>query len=99
MNLNPSNVVPVEDFSSETLQNIIDHIEVSDQFEHFVYRESELDAVCRLVEMAIKEEQRRGANPEQIERLERIMRAAREAHDSVADEKPKEAVWWLKQVL
>ena len=43
--MNPGHQVPIDDFSDETLRNIAAHLEVSTTFEHFVYRESELDEV------------------------------------------------------
>jgi hypothetical protein len=94
---NPSNIVTVEDFSNETLQNLVTHLEVSTQFDHFIYRESELDGVCRLVEMAIKETP--ASDTHATRRLEEVLGAARDAHDLVADEKPQEAASRLREVL
>ena len=96
--MNPAHVVPVEDFSDDTLRNIVAHLEESESFEHFVYRESELDELCRLVEMALRgsrgpvDEQRRG-------RWQAIFDAAREAHDLVGTEQPGRAAERLRQIL
>ena len=95
--VNPSNVVTVEDFSNETLDNIARHLDASTQFDHFIYRESELDGVCRLVETAMKETP--GSDVHATRRLESVFAAARDAHDLVADEKPGEAATRLRQVL
>jgi hypothetical protein len=95
--VNPSNIVNVEDFSNETLHNIVEHLDASEQFDHFIYRESELDGVCRLVEMAIKETP--ASDTHAMARLELVLRAARDAHDLVADEKPGEAAQRLRSVL
>lgn len=95
--MNPSNIVTVEDFSDETLQNIVAHLDASTRFDHFVYRESELDGVCRLVEMAIKETP--ASDLHAMQRLEQVLGAARDAHDLVADEKPEEAAQRLREVL
>jgi hypothetical protein len=93
--VNPSHVVLVEDFTPDTLENIIAHLEVSNQFEHFVYRESEMDSLWRLVEMAVRAE---GDGPN-APRLQRMLEAAREAHDLVADERPHDAANRLRDVL
>jgi len=95
--LNPANIVTVEDFSDQTLQNIAAHLDASTQFDHYIYRESELDGVCRLVEMAIKETPSSDAHA--TRRLEEVLGAARAAHDLVAGEKPDEAAQRLRQVL
>jgi hypothetical protein len=92
---NPSHVVLVEDFSSDTLENLIAHLEVSSQFEHFIYRESEMDSLWRLVEMAVKAE----ADGPKAPQLRRLLSAAREAHDLVAEEKPREAADRLREVM
>jgi len=93
----PGHVVFVEDFSNETLQSIVEHLDVSTQFDHFVYRESELDSVCRLVEMAIKETP--SSDVHATRRLEAVLGAAQAAHDLVADEKPAEAASRLRQLF
>jgi hypothetical protein len=95
--VNPSNIVTVEDFSNDTLHNIVEHLDASEQFDHFIYRESELDGICRLVEMAIKETP--NSDTHAMKRLELVLGAARDAHDLVADEKPAEAAGRLRSVL
>ncbi len=93
----PGRIVLVEDFSNETLENIVEHLEVSTQFDHFVYRESELDSICRLVEMAIKETP--SSDVHASKRLVEVLDAAQAAHDLVADEKPAEAALRLRQLF
>jgi hypothetical protein len=95
--VNPSNIVNVEDFSNDTLSNIAEHLDVSNDFDHYVYRESELDGVCRLVEEAIKETP--NSDTHAMARLELVLSAARDAHDLVADEKPGPAAMRLRSVL
>ena len=96
--MNPDHLVPVEDFSEETLRSIVAHLDVSTTFEHFVYRESELDEVCRLVDDALQgghgrdDEQRRA-------RWQVIFDAARDAHDLVGTEDPERAAERLRQIL
>jgi hypothetical protein len=95
--LDPGNVVPVEDFSNETLENIANHLDASTRFDHFIYRESELDGICRLVEEAMKETP--ASDLHAVSRLQQVLGAARAAHDLVADERPDEAARSLRSVL
>ena len=96
--MNPEHIVPVEDYSEDTLRSIIAHLEASTTFEHFVYRESELDAVWRLIEISLQHAA--GAAGEgEAARLQRLRDAARDAHDLVADERPLEAAQRLRQVV
>ncbi len=96
--MNPGHVVAIEDFSRETLDNVVAHLEASTSFEHCVYRESELDAVCRLIELAIERE-RGSASEQELARLTDLLRAARDAHDLVADEQPSRAAARLREAL
>lgn len=96
--MNPNHLVPVEDFSEETLRNIVAHLEASTTFEHFVYRESELDEVCRLVDDVLREGMRR-VDAEQRARWQLIFEAARDAHDLVGIEEPERAAERLRQIL
>jgi hypothetical protein len=96
--VNPDHLVPVEDFSEETLRNIVAHLEESTTFEQFVYRESELDEVCRLVEDALQGGHGR-VDEQQRARWQRIFEAARDAHDLVGSEDPARAAERLRQVL
>ena len=96
--MNPDHLVPVEDFSEETLRNIVAHLEESTTFEQFVYRESELDEVCRLVEDALQGGHGR-ADERQRARWQTIFEAARDAHDLVGTEDPDGAAERLRQVL
>ena len=96
--MNPDHLVPVEDFSEETLRNIVAHLEASTTFEHFVYRESELDEVCRLVDDALQGGQGR-VDEQQRARWQVIFDAARDAHDLVGVEEPERAAERLRQIL
>ena len=96
--MNPDHLVPVEDFSEETLRNIVAHLEASTTFEHFVYRESELDEVCRLVDDALQGGQGR-VDEQQRARWQIIFDAARDAHDLVGVEEPERAAERLRQIL
>ena len=56
-----------------------------------------VNALCRLVEMAINETPKTDTHA--MRRLELVLGAARDAHDLVADEKPAEAAVRLRSVL
>ena len=96
--MNPAYQVPIDDFSDETLRNIVAHLEESTTFEHFVYRESELDEVCRLVDDALRGIQGR-ADAQQHARWQIVFDAARDAHDLVGVEEPARAAERLRQIL
>jgi hypothetical protein len=96
--VNPAYQVPIDDFSDETLRNIVGHLEQSTTFEHFIYRESELDEVCRLVDQALQGSQGR-ASEQHRARWQVVFDAARDAHDLVGVEEPERAAARLRQVL
>jgi len=95
MELNPANIVTVTDFAPETLRRIIEHLEVSTDFDHLVYREAELDAIWSITGFALKNE------PELKEResLLELHEIAHAAHDLVADRRPAEAAAILRSFL
>jgi hypothetical protein len=95
MELNPSHIVSMTDCSPATLQNIIAHLEVSTDFEHLVYREAELDAIWSITGFFL-----RGA-PASAERsyLELLHDSAHQAHDLVADRRPRDAAALLRRLL
>jgi hypothetical protein len=95
MQSNPEHIVTVTDVSSETLAEMIAHLEASTEFEHLVYRESELDAVWSITGFALKYE----SNPIRREAIARLHEIAHVAHDLVADQRPKEAAEILKSFL
>ena len=92
---NPEHIVSVRDFSPETLREMIAHLEASTEFEHLVYRESELDAVWSITGFALKHE----TNAIQREAIARLHEIAEVAHDLVADHRPKEAAEILRSLL
>ncbi len=96
--MNPDHIVRVDDHSDDTLRTIIAHLDASTTFEHFIYRESELDAVWRLIEVSVNEAAGATGGTEAV-RLQRLLEAARDAHDLVADEQPAEAARRLRQAL
>jgi hypothetical protein len=95
MHSNPEDIVSVRDFSPETLREMIEHLEASTEFEHLVYRESELDAVWSITGFALKYE----SDAIQRTNLVRMHEIAHVAHDLVADRRPKEAAEILRSLL
>ena len=90
---NPCDIVAVSDFSTETLQQIVALLEVSTEFEHFVYREAELDAIWSITGFFLQS----GGGSPQYARAERLHRVAHEAHDLVADGRAREAAKLLNE--
>jgi len=95
MRSNPGHIVTVADFSDDTLREMIAALEVSTEFEHLVYRESELDAVWSIAGFALTDE------PNAVRRaaITRLRETAHLAHDLVADRRPREAADTLKTLL
>lgn len=73
----PGHIVPVSDFSPETLESIIALLEISTDFEHLAGREAELDAIWSITGFFLLEER----HSERFHFVERLHAAAREAHD------------------
>jgi hypothetical protein len=95
MTLNPAHIVPVTDFSPETLRNVIAHLEISTDFDHLVYREAELDAIWSITGFVL------GNEPSLTKRghAARLHEVAHVAHDLVADRRPAEAAAVLRSFL
>jgi hypothetical protein len=93
--VNPAHIVPVTNFSADTLWSIIAHMEVSTDFEHLVYREAELDAIWSITGFFLVHE----PHSNQLEAVKRLHAAAHEAHDLVADRRPAEAAMVLRSFL
>lgn len=93
--VNPGHIVTVTDFSSETLRALIAHLEVSATFEHLVYREAELDAIWSITGFFLAGER----NPAKRDALQRLHQQAHEAHDLVAQKRPRDAAHLLRALL
>lgn len=93
--VNPAHIVPVTNFSQDTLRSIIAHMEVSTDFEHLVYREAELDAIWSITGFFLTNE------PGSIhyEEVKRLRAGAHKAHDLVAAQRPDDAAAVLKTFL
>ena len=95
MDVNPEHIVTVADFSSETLQSMIAHLQFSTAFEHLVYREAELDALWTITGFYLR------APPDSDQRRQVILLhdGAHQAHDLVADGRPRDAAAILRRFL
>ncbi len=89
--VNPSHIVTVRDFSAETLQAVAEHLEVSTDFEHLVYREAELDAIWSITGFCLS--QRADAA------VARLHEGAHRAHDLVGEGRPQDAAVILRTFL
>jgi hypothetical protein len=93
--VDPAHIVPVTNFSANTLWSIIAHMEVSTDFEHLVYREAELDAIWSITGFFLVNE----PHSNQSEAVRRLHVGAHEAHDLVADRRPADAAIVLRSFL
>lgn len=93
--MNPAHIIPVSDVLPATLEAVIALLEVSTDFEHLVYRESELDALWSISGFRLTE------LPDSPERraVERLHENAHAAHDLVAAGRPREAARVLRSCL
>ena len=95
MDLNPGHTVPVTDFSPETLRTIVGHLEVSTDFEHLVYREAELDAIWSITGFFLRDT----PDSKQRHQVQLLHDTAHQAHDLVADRRPRDAATLLRRFL
>jgi len=93
---NPAHIIAVDDYTPATLRNLIAHLDASSSFEHCIYREAELDAVWRLLDIAL---QRGDASQLSVPQLEALRDATHAAHDLVAAEQPAAAAARLRRML
>jgi hypothetical protein len=76
----PGHMVPIADFSPETLRSVVAHLEVSTTFEHFVFREAELGALWSLTEFANRDD------------VMVLRQALLQAYDLLGRKRPLEAI-------
>lgn len=91
-------ILPVENFSDLTIQTLADRLQRTKSAEQCIYRETELDEVWRLIDIAV-----RSGDPDGLrdaETLRRMRDAVHQAHDLVGmDGKPLEAAAVLREIL
>ncbi len=91
-------ILPIENFSDLTIQNLADRMQRSNSFEQYVYRESEMDELWRLLDVAVRTGDPDGLRSE--EKLRMMRDLVHKAHDLVGMEgKPKEAAEILREAL
>ena len=93
--VNPAHIVPVTNFSTDTLWSIIAHMEASTDFEHLVYREAELDAIWSITGFFLVNE----PYSTEHETVERLRAGAHKAHDLIAESRPEDAAKVLRTLL
>lgn len=97
--VNIDDIVPIDDFSNETLLALAVRLETSTTFQQLILREVEMDEIFRRVDTVIKGERERGASPESVAALERLHKLVFEAHDMAADDHPREAAQLLRNAM
>ena len=91
--------LPVDDFGNDTLLTLVERLERSSRYQHYILREAELDDVWRHVETALKVAQAEGRQGSETEPLRRLLDAVMAAHDLVADGSPLDAAARLRAVM
>jgi len=96
--LDLDDIIPVENFSDLTIQVLADRLQQSRTAEQHIYRESELDELWRLLDIACRSGDPDGLRgPEMLRNMRDIVHRA---HDLVGmDGKPKEAAAALREAL
>lgn len=91
-------VLPVENFSDLTIQMLSERLQRSRTAEQLIYRESEMDELWRLLDIAVRTGDPDGLRDEA--RLRQMRDLVHRAHDLVGMEgKPQEASAVLREAL
>jgi hypothetical protein len=91
--------LPVDDFGNDTLLTIVERLERSTRYQHYILREAELDDVWRHVETALKVEQEGAHGKSELYSLQTLLNAVMAAHDLVAGGEPLMAAGRLREVM
>lgn len=91
--------LPVDDFGNDTLLTVVERLERSSRYQHFILREAELDDVWRHVETALKVAEAESHGEVDIGSLRSLLEAVMAAHDLVADGSPLDAAARLRSVM
>jgi hypothetical protein len=94
--LDPNGVIPVPDFSPGSLRILIERLEHSNRFQHYILRADELDAVGRHIDVALDSLPAGLDSAEEVARLERLRTAVAEANECVVSGSPRDAVERLR---
>ena len=88
--------LPIHDFSPDTLISLVERIDSSSGFQHFIFREAELDDLWRQVERALVHAQSNGGERRDVARLQTLLECVEAAHDLVSESKKEEAMAQLQ---
>lgn len=88
--------LPIHDFSPDTLLSLVERIECSSGFQHFIFREAELDDLWRQVERALVGAQSDARDAANVDRLRVLLECVEAAHDLVSESKKEEAMAQLQ---
>ena len=88
--------LPIHDFSPDTLISLVERIESSSGFQHFIFREAELDDLWRQVERALVGAQSSADGSKDVDRLRVLLECVQAAHDLVSESKKEEAMAQLQ---
>jgi hypothetical protein len=91
--------LPVDDFGNDTLLTVVERLERSRRYQHYILREAELDDVWRHVETALKVAEENADSGPRIESLRTLLGAVMAAHDLVADGDSISAATRLREVM
>ncbi len=91
-------VLVVENFSDLTIQLLAERLQKTRTAEQCIYRESELDELWRLLDIALRSGDPDGTRDR--DRLSRMRAAVHKAHDLVGmDNRPREAAEALREAI
>jgi len=96
--MDPTETISVQDYSPATLQAIVARLEGSTSVDHLVYRESELDALWSLLDLAVRRAQRNHESEARLQELRVLFDAAQDAHDLVGADDPSAAARRLRDI-
>ncbi|MDE2802668.1 MAG: hypothetical protein OXN15_09770 [Chloroflexota bacterium] len=88
--------LPIHDFSPDTLISLVERIDSSSGFQHFIFREAELDDLWRQVERALVHAQSDADASRDVDRLRTLLECVEAAHDLVSESKKEEAMAQLQ---
>lgn len=97
--IDPNAVVPIPDYSDDSLRIVANRLERSTKFQHYILRADELDAVWRHLDAALKDAQSQGRQDRRTEQLQQLLDAVLQAHELATEGSPMEAAARLRAVI
>jgi hypothetical protein len=94
--LDLNGIAAIPDFSTESLRAVIDRLERSTRFQHYILRADELDAVGRHIDLAIASLPAGPGSASESARLEHLRSVVLKAHEKVDSGSPGEAAELLR---